>query len=251
MINIRNVFKQFNLQPLFNGLNLNVSRGSVVSLIGPSGSGKSTFLRCINGLEPFQRGSISVNGQTLYGVKEQEYHSATVKRAIKNVRCKVGMVFQQFNLFPHISVLQNIIKAPVLVLGIDRAKAESQAVSLLKKVRLEEKAKKYPGELSGGEQQRVAIARALAMNPEVMLFDEPTSSLDPEMIEEVLQVIRDLVSGGMTTIIATHEMGFAKDVSSQVLFLEKGSFVECGSPDEIFYHPKNDRTKAYLNRFMK
>jgi ABC-type polar amino acid transport system ATPase subunit len=161
------------------------------------------------------------------------------------------MVFQQFNLFPHMTVLHNITAAPIFVLGVDPAEAELNAVSLLKKVHLEEKAQKYPGQLSGGEQQRVAIARALAMKPEAMLFDEPTSSLDPEMIEEVLLVIKELVSEGMTTIIATHEMCFARDVSTQVVFLEKGEIVERGSPEEIFFNPKSDRTKVFLSRFMR
>ena len=166
-------------------------------------------------------------------------------------RRKVGMVFQQFNLFPHMTVLHNITEPPTHVLGISQAEAESNAISLLQKVRLEEKAHSYPGQLSGGEQQRVAIARTLAMKPESMLFDEPTSSLDPEMIEEVLAVIKDLVSEGMTTVIATHEMGFARDVSTHVVFLENGEIVEYGSPMDIFYNPKNDRTMAFLSRFMK
>ena len=161
------------------------------------------------------------------------------------------MVFQQFNLFPHMTVLNNITEAPVCVMGISRAEAEAVAISLLQKVHLEEKAQSYPAQLSGGEQQRVAIARALAMKPEAMLFDEPTSSLDPEMIEEVLLVVKDLVSEGMTTMIATHEMGFARDVSTHVIFLEKGNIVERGSPNKIFSNPKNKRTKMFLSRFMK
>lgn len=251
MIEICKLLKEYDHQPLFKGLHLVVEKGSVVSVIGPSGSGKSTLLRCINGLETFQKGYISVNGQKLYGIHEQGYHKEQEPVTVKNIRRKVGMVFQQFNLFPHMTVLHNITAAPIFVLGIDPSEAESHAVSLLKKVHLEEKAKKYPGQLSGGEQQRVAIARALAMKPEAMLFDEPTSSLDPEMIEEVLQVIKDLVSEGMTTVIATHEMGFARDVSTQVVFLEKGEIVEQGSPQEIFSDPKNDRTKAFLSRFMR
>lgn len=251
MIEIRNLFKQYDHQPLFKGLQLDVAKGSVVALIGPSGSGKSTLLRCINGLETFQEGSVSVDDQTLYGISEQKFNKAEADRIVRNIRRKVGMVFQQFNLFPHMTVLQNITESPIHVLGIDRSEAEPKAISLLRKVHLEEKAQKYPGQLSGGEQQRVAVARALAMKPEAMLFDEPTSSLDPEMIEEVLQVIKDLVSEGMTTVIATHEMGFARDVSTQVVFLEKGEIVECGSPKDIFSNPKNDRTKAFLSRFMK
>lgn len=228
-----------------------VEKGSVVAIIGPSGSGKSTLLRCMNGLEAFQKGYISVDGQRLYGVLERGYNKGQEGIMIKNIRRKVGMVFQQFNLFPHMSVLHNITVAPMFVLGVDQAVAESNAISLLRKVHLMEKAGKYPGQLSGGEQQRVAVARALAMKPEAMLFDEPTSSLDPEMIEEVLLVVKELVSEGMTTIIATHEMGFAKDVSTRVLFLDKGEIVEQGKPQEIFSNPQNDRTKAFLSRFMK
>ncbi|MFN3531660.1 MAG: amino acid ABC transporter ATP-binding protein [Candidatus Brocadia sp.] len=251
MIEIYKLFKEYDHQPLFKGLHLVVEKGSVVTVIGPSGSGKSTLLRCINGLEAFQKGYISVDGQKLYGVHEQGYHREQETITVKNIRRKVGMVFQQFNLFPHMTVLHNITSAPILVLGTDPAEAESNAIALLRKVHLEEKARKYPGHLSGGEQQRVAIARALAMKPEAMLFDEPTSSLDPEMIEEVLQVIRDLVSEGMTTLIATHEMGFARDVSTRVIFLEKGEIMEQGSPEEIFFNPKSNRTKAFLCRFMK
>lgn len=251
MIKIHNLTKQYNYQSLFKGLHLDVPGGSVVALIGPSGSGKSTLLRCINGLEIFQEGYISVDDQTLYGTREKNYNKTEAEHTVKSIRRKVGMVFQQFNLFPHMTVLRNITESPVHVLGIDQAEAESEALSLLRKVHLEEKVQSYPGQLSGGEQQRVAIARALAMRPKAMLFDEPTSSLDPEMIEEVLQVVKNLVSEGMTTIIATHEMGFARDISTQVIFLDKGEIVEGGSPKEIFYHPKNDRTKVFLTRFMK
>ncbi|HHT9113932.1 MAG: amino acid ABC transporter ATP-binding protein [Planctomycetes bacterium] len=251
MIEIHNLSKQYDNQPLFKGLHLNIAKGSVVTLIGPSGSGKSTLLRCMNGLESFQEGHISVNGQKLYGIHEQNYNKAQVHLTLKNIRRKVGMVFQQFNLFPHMTVLHNIIESPTHVLGISQAEAESNAISLLQKVHLEEKAHSYPDQLSGGEQQRVAIARSLAMKPEAMLFDEPTSSLDPEMIEEVLAVIKDLVSEGMTTVIATHEMSFASDVSTDVVFLERGEILEHGSPKDIFYNPKNDRMRAFLSRFMK
>src|SRR3990167_2143217 len=251
MIEIHNLFKQYGKQPLFKGLHLNIAKGSVVTLIGPSGSGKSTLLRCINGLETFQDGYISVDGQKLHGVNEHSYRKEQEDHTVRNIRRKVGMVFQQFNLFPHMTVLHNITESPTHVLGISQSEAESIAISLLQKVHLEEKAHSYPGQLSGGEQQRVAIARALAMKPEALLFDEPTSSLDPEMIEEVLAVIKDLVSEGMTTVIATHEMGFARDVSTDVVFLAKGEIVEHGSPKDIFYNPKNDRTRAFLSRFMK
>jgi ABC-type polar amino acid transport system ATPase subunit len=251
MIKIYNLRKRYEQQFLFKGLDLDIAKGSVVTIIGPSGSGKSTLLRCINGLESFQGGYISVDNQTVYGTDEQNYHKEQERYTLNTIRKRVGMVFQQFNLFPHMTVLQNIIEAPVHVLGINRTEAELRAISLLRKVNLERKVMSYPGQLSGGEQQRVAIARALAMNPEALLFDEPTSSLDPEMIDDVLQVIKELVLEGMTTVIATHEMSFARDVSTQVVFLEKGDIVEQGGPQEIFYHPKNDRTKAFLGRFRR
>ena len=251
MINICNLSKHYATQPLFRQLNLDVVKWSVVAIIGPSGSGKSTLLRCINGLETFQGGYISVDGQKLFGDGEQGYHKTSNSHAVKNIRKKVGMVFQQFNLFPHLTALQNVTVAPVSVLGVDKAEAESQAISLLKKVQLDGKVKSYPGQLSGGEQQRVAIARALAMKPDAMLFDEPTSSLDPEMIDEVLAVIRNLVSEGMTTLIATHEMDFARNVSSQVIFIEKGEIIERGNPQEIFSNPANNRTRVFLSNFMR
>jgi len=251
MINIRNLSKQYDHQPLFRQLNLDVVKGSVVAIIGPSGSGKSTLLRCINGLETFQGGWLSVDGQKLFGDGEQDYHKTSNSNAVKNIRKKVGMVFQQFNLFPHLTTLQNITVAPVSVLGVDKAEAESHAISLLRKVQLDGKVKSYPGQLSGGEQQRVAIARALAMNPDAMLFDEPTSSLDPEMIDEVLAVVKDLVSEGMTTIIATHEMDFARNIATQIVFIEKGEIIERGNPQNMFSNPTNNRTRVFLNNFMK
>lgn len=250
MINICNLSKQYGHQPLFRHLDLDVAKGSVVAIIGPSGSGKSTLLRCINGLETFQGGCISVDGQKLFGYGEQGYHKALNCKVVKNIRRKVGMVFQQFNLFPHLTALHNVTVSPVSVLGIDKTAAESHAISLLRKVQLDGKVDSYPGQLSGGEQQRVAIARALAMKPDAMLFDEPTSSLDPEMIDEVLAVIKDLVSEGMTTIIATHEMDFARNVSTQVVFMEKGEIIECGNPQDMFSNPTNNRTKVFVSNFM-
>src|SRR3989338_1413877 len=248
MIEIHNLSKQYDNQPLFKGLQLTITKGSVVTLIGPSGSGKSTLLRCMNGLESFQEGHISVNGQMLYGIHEQNYNKAQVHLTLKNIRRKVGMVFQQFNLFPHMTVLHNITEAPTHVLGISQSEAESIAISLLQKVHLEEKAHSYPGQLSGGEQQRVAIARALAMKPEAMLFDEPTASLDPEMVGEVLSVIKDLVNEGMTTIISTHEMGFAREAADRVVVFADGDIIETGAPEDIFTSPKNERTKSFLSR---
>ena len=251
MIKINNLFKRYKEQPLFNGLSLDIKKGSIVAIIGPSGSGKSTLLRCINGLVAFQGGYISINGYVLHGFNEQSYNKADIEITIKNIRKKVGMVFQQFNLFPHMTVIRNITEAPIHVLGITKAEAESDADSLLRKVYLEEKAYRYPDQLSGGEQQRVAIARAMAMEPEIILFDEPTSSLDPEMIDEVLSVIKELTNDGITVVITTHEMGFARDVSTEVVFLEKGEIVEHGSPKEVFCNPKSERTKTFLSRFLK
>lgn len=250
MIRIRDLQKSFGEQQLFRGIDLDISRGEVVVCIGPSGSGKSTFLRCINALEYFQKGEISVAGIALHSLNRQQ-PGAYDRESIRKVRLKVGMVFQQFNLFPHMNVLENIIEAPMRVLGVGRTDAIAEAVSLLRRINLAEKVSSYPDELSGGEQQRVAIARALAMKPEAMLFDEPTSSLDPEMVGEVLSVIRALVNEGMTTLIATHEMGFAREVADRVVVFDKGEIVEIGPPEEIFTNPKAERTRTFLSRVLK
>ncbi|MBI4650077.1 amino acid ABC transporter ATP-binding protein [Candidatus Desantisbacteria bacterium] len=226
MIKIRNLHKNFGNHLLFRGIDLNVSKGEVVVIIGPSGSGKSTFLRCINGLETFSEGEIIVDNIELHAINRKKIFKPDMEK-IKKIRLKIGMVFQQFNLFPHMTVLENIIEAPVMV-------------SLC-----------YPGTLSGGEQQRVAIARALAMNPEVMLFDEPTSSLDPEMVGEVLSVIKNLVDDGMTTLISTHEMKFAREVADRVVIFADGDIIETGTPEEIFTNPKQERTKTFLSRILK
>jgi len=250
MIRIRDLQKSFGEQQLFRGIDLDISKGEVVVCIGPSGSGKSTFLRCINALEYFQKGEISVAGIALHSLNRQQ-PGAYDHESIRKVRLKVGMVFQQFNLFPHMNVLENIIEAPMRVLGVGKADAIDGAVSLLRRINLEEKVGSYPDELSGGEQQRVAIARALAMKPEAMLFDEPTSSLDPEMVGEVLSVIKALVNEGMTTLIATHEMGFAREVADRVVVFDKGEIVEIGPPEEIFTSPKAERTRTFLSRVLK
>jgi ABC-type polar amino acid transport system ATPase subunit len=249
MIKVRNLHKHFGQQCLFKGVSLEVEKGEVVVLIGPSGSGKSTFLRCINGLEYFQEGEIDVDEIELHSINRLRPTSADME-AIRKVRLKVGMVFQQFNLFPHKTAIENIIEGPVWVLGMDQAAATEWALALLKRINLEHKAGSYPDQLSGGEQQRVAIARALAMKPEAMLFDEPTSSLDPEMVGEVLSVIRELVNEGMTTLIATHEMGFAREVADRVVVFDEGEIVEIGPPEEIFTSPKTERTKAFLSRVL-
>jgi len=250
MIRIRDLQKYFGEQQLFRGIDLDIGKGEVVVCIGPSGSGKSTFLRCINALEFFQKGEISVAGIALHSLNRQQ-PGAYDHESIRKVRLKVGMVFQQFNLFPHMNVLENIIEAPMRVLRVEKADAIDGAVSLLRRINLEEKVGSYPDELSGGEQQRVAIARALAMKPEAMLFDEPTSSLDPEMVGEVLSVIKALVNEGMTTLIATHEMGFAREVADRVVVFDKGEIVEIGPPEEIFTNPTAERTRTFLSRVLK
>ncbi|RJQ50479.1 MAG: amino acid ABC transporter ATP-binding protein [Nitrospiraceae bacterium] len=250
MIQVRNLHKYYGEQQLFKGIDLDVQKGEVVVLIGPSGSGKSTFLRCINGLEYFQEGEIHVDGIELHSIERVKPGRKDLE-AIRSIRLKVGMVFQQFNLFPHMTVLGNIIEAPVKVLGLGKNPAVENALALLKRINLEGKVNCYPGELSGGEQQRVAIARALAMKPEAMLFDEPTSSLDPETVGEVLSVIKGLVDEGMTTLIATHEMGFAREAADRVVVFDKGDIVETGPPEEIFTSPKVERTKTFLGRILK
>jgi ABC-type polar amino acid transport system ATPase subunit len=250
MIKIRNLHKSFGDHRLFRGIDLDVAKGEVVVLIGPSGSGKSTFLRCVNGLERFDQGEIDVAGIALptYGREGQEKE---VRETVRRVRLKTGMVFQQFNLFPHMTVLENIVLAPVEVLNIDRRKAEEDARVFLRRICLEHKAGTRPEKLSGGEQQRVAIARALAMRPEAMLFDEPTASLDPEMVGEVLSVIRDLVSQeGMTSIISTHEMGFAREIADRIVVFAGGDIIETGPPERIFSAPAQERTRAFLSRIL-
>jgi polar amino acid transport system ATP-binding protein len=217
-----------------------IARGEVVVIIGPSGSGKSTFLRCLNGLESFDAGNISIDGVDL----------ADRKTDINLVRREVGMVFQQFNLFPHKTVLENITLAQMTVRKRSQAEAESKGRALLAKVGIAEKEAEYPSRLSGGQQQRVAIARALAMDPKVILFDEPTSALDPEMVGEVLDVMKQLAREGMTMVVVTHEMGFAREVADRILFMDQGRIVEEGTPEEFFTHPKEERTRLFLNQIL-
>jgi len=250
MIAVRDLHKSFGDQQLFRGINLEIQKGEVVVCIGPSGSGKSTLLRCINGLEYFQKGEIDIADIQLHSINRLRPEKKDLE-AIRKVRLKIGMVFQQFNLFPHMSVIENIIEAPTMVLRQGRDVAEQNAIALLSRINLEQKINSYPDQLSGGEQQRVAIARALAMKPEAMLFDEPTSSLDPEMVGEVLSVVKGLVSEGMTTIIATHEMDFAREIADRVAVFDKGDIVEIGPPEEIFTNPKAERTKTFLSRVLK
>lgn len=225
---------------VLKGVSLNVKKQEVVVIMGPSGSGKSTFIRTFNALEPYQKGSIIVDGIKL---------SKDLKN-IEAIRREVGMVFQQFNLFPHLTVLKNITLAPIWVRRNSKVKAEEIAMQLLEKVGILEQAHKYPGQLSGGQQQRVAIARALAMQPKIMLFDEPTSALDPEMVREVLDTMRSLASEGMTMVCVTHEVGFAKEVSDRVVFMDEGTIVEVATPDEFFNNPKEERSKQFLSQIL-
>ena len=240
IVRIDNVYKAFGPVEVLNGVSLDVRRGEVICIIGPSGSGKSTLLRCINALIPIDRGSITVEGQE---VSAPDLDEIALRR-------RVGMVFQQFNLFPHRTAIENVMLAPVHVLKQERAKVRTRAEALLKKVRLSEKADAYPGQLSGGQQQRVAIARSLAMNPSVMLFDEVTSALDPETVKEVLFTIRELAEEGMTCILVTHEMGFAREVANHIYFTDHGVIVEHGNPDEFFKNARDPRTRQFLSQIL-
>ena len=240
MIEVKNLSKSFGNLSVLNNISERIEDKDVVCIIGPSGSGKSTFLRCLNLLEKPDSGDIVLDGETITDSKIN----------IDKVREKLGMVFQNFNLFPHKNTLENIALAPVKVKGMHKSDAENKAMELLKTVGLEDKAGVYPSALSGGQKQRVAIARALAMEPEIMLFDEPTSALDPEMVGEVLAVMKNLAKKGMTMVIVTHEMGFAREVADRVLFMDEGCIVEQGSPDDIFKNPQNQRTKEFLSKIL-
>ncbi len=236
----RDVHKWYGDFHALKGVSASVRKGEVVVVFGPSGSGKSTFIRCINRLEAHQRGQIIVDGIEL----------TDDLRNIEAIRSEVGMVFQQFNLFPHLTVLQNVTLAPIWVRRWPRARAEEVAMELLRRVGIEEQARKYPGQLSGGQQQRVAIARALAMQPKIMLFDEPTSALDPEMIKEVLDVMIELAESGMTMVVVTHEMSFARQVADRMIFFDNGMIVEEGTPQQIFSAPTEERTKLFLSQIL-
>ena len=240
MIRVENLNKRYGDNEVLKKIDLDVKQGEVISVIGPSGSGKSTFLRCINGLEEITGGHIHVD----------EFDIADPHINIDLIRQRVGMVFQSFNLFPHLTVIENITLAPVTLKKMTKEQAREKAGQLLKKVGLYEKGDVYPSSLSGGQKQRVAIARALAMEPEAILFDEPTSALDPEMVGEVLQVMKDLAKEGMTMIVVTHEMGFAREVCNRVIFMADGEIVEQGKPEELFGNPKHDRTKAFINMVL-
>ena len=240
MIKVRNLQKSFGDNHVLNGIDVDIRKGECVCVIGPSGSGKSTFLRCLNLLEKPEEGEIYINGQDIMDPKLN----------VDKYRENLGMVFQHFNLFPNMTVKQNITLAPVRLKKWTKEEADTKVIELLRRVGLERKADTYPNKLSGGQKQRVAIARALAMNPEVMLFDEPTSALDPEMVGEVLDVMKSLVKEGMTMVVVTHEMGFAKNVSDRVIFMDQGVIVEDESPRELFENPKHERTKNFLSKVL-
>jgi ABC-type polar amino acid transport system, ATPase component len=250
IIKVENLHKSFHSLHVLKGINLNVKKGEIVSVIGPSGSGKSTLLRCLNHLEVADKGSISFEGH--YIAKADAAGKAVYKsnKEVLAICSNLGMVFQNFNLFPHKSVIQNIIEAPIMVKGKKKEEATAKAEELLNKVGLLEKKDSYPNQLSGGQKQRVAIARALAMEPEIMLFDEPTSALDPELIGEVLQVIKKLAEERMTMIIVTHEMNFAREISDRIIFMDDGQVVVDGAPDDIFVNPDHPRIKTFLNKVL-
>ncbi|BEO95565.1 amino acid ABC transporter ATP-binding protein [Fusobacterium nucleatum] len=240
MINIENLSKNFGNLKVLKNISTTINKGEIISIIGPSGSGKSTFLRCINKLEEPTEGHIYIDGMDLMDKKTD----------INKIRERVGMVFQHFNLFPNMTVLENLTLSPIMVKKESKDEAEKYALYLLEKVGLSDKAKSYPTQLSGGQKQRIAIARALAMKPEVILFDEPTSALDPEMIKEVLDVMRDLAKEGMTMLIVTHEMGFARNVGNRILFMDNGEIIEDCSPRNFFENPTNERIKDFLNKVL-
>ena len=239
-IHVSHLKKNFGSLEVLKDISTDIHEGEVVVIIGPSGSGKSTFLRCMNKLEEITAGEVIVDG-----------HNLTDKHIdINKVRENVGMVFQHFNLFPHMSVLKNMTIAPTKLLKKDKEEAKNTAMELLKRVNLENRAEAYPSQLSGGQKQRVAIARALCMEPEVMLFDEPTSALDPEMVGEVLNVMKDLARQGMTMVVVTHEMGFAREVASRVIFMDEGKIIEEGTPEMVFEHPRSERTQSFLSKVI-
>lgn len=240
MIKVEHLHKKFGTNEVLTNISAEIEKGEVVSIIGPSGSGKSTFLRCLNMLETPTSGKVTINGQELMGTKKE----------IEHIRQQIGMVFQHFHLFPHMTVLDNLTYAPMKVKGLKKAVAEEKARALLRRVGLSEKEKAFPSSLSGGQKQRVAIARALAMEPELILFDEPTSALDPEMVKEVLEVMKDLAKSGMTMAVVTHEMGFAREVADRVLFLDHGVLVEEGHPQQFFTSPKTERARDFLEKVL-
>lgn len=251
VLEVRNLSKSFGVNKVLKDISFEVEKGQVVAVIGPSGSGKSTMLRCINQLERADGGSISVCGMSMLTAGENGGAVYAPSKTLREIRLKVGLVFQNFNLFPHFNVLRNITEAPVRVLKMNRKDAEAKGMELLEKMGLSDKAKSYPFELSGGQQQRVSIARALALSPEILFFDEPTSALDPELTGEILKVIKELAEEKMTMVIVTHEMAFARDVANHVIFMDGGVIIEEGTPDEVFGNTNNERTKQFLQRFLE
>ncbi|MFD0343485.1 amino acid ABC transporter ATP-binding protein [Streptomyces sp. NPDC127117] len=250
MVHAEGVRKHFGKVSVLRGIDLTVERGRVCCLLGPSGSGKSTFLRCINHLEKIDGGSLSVDGAPV-GYRQQGDRLYELKeREIARARRDIGMVFQRFNLFPHLTALENVMEAPVKVAGVTRAEARSDALRLLDRVGLADRAERYPAQLSGGQQQRVAIARALAMKPKLMLFDEPTSALDPELVGEVLDVMRQLAAEGMTMVVVTHEIGFAREVADTAVFMDGGVVVEAGDPRQVLGDPRQERTRTFLSKVL-
>lgn len=251
ILETEHVSKRFGALEVLKDINLRVKKGEVICIIGPSGAGKSTYLRSLNQLEEITSGKIFINGDLFLHRENDKTVEKIDKVSQQKLLLEMGMCFQRFNLFPHKTVLQNVMLAPVNVRGMDKETAKKEALELLEKVGLKEKADEYPNRLSGGQQQRVAIARALAMKPEIMLFDEPTSALDPELVEEVLKVMKDLAKEGMTMLCVTHEMGFAKEVADRVLFMADGYIMEEGTPEEVFMNPQNERTKNFLKSVLK
>ena len=250
MVSIQSVRKSYGSLEVLKGVSLDVPEGSVACVVGPSGSGKSTLLRCVNRLESIDSGRVRVDGE-LMGFKEKGGRLHHLKpEELCRQREKIGMVFQRFHLFPHRTALENVMEGPVAVKGVSREKAQAQAVALLDRVGLADRAGHYPAQLSGGQQQRVAIARSLAMNPKVMLFDEPTSALDPELVQEVLTVMRDLATSGITMIVVTHEMGFAREAGDHLVFMDDGVIVEAGRPRDVLANPVHERTRAFLGQVL-
>lgn len=249
ILEVKNLSKNFEELNVLKDISFSVEKGQVVAVIGPSGSGKSTLLRCINQLEKASGGEIDVAGMNMFRTDESGKLIYAPQKTLRNIRLKIGLVFQNFNLFPHMSVLQNVMEAPIHVLGQNKDEVRKNAESLLAKMGLQEKGKAYPCELSGGQQQRVSIARALALKPEILFFDEPTSALDPELTGEILKVIKDLAADNMTMVIVTHEMQFAREVANHIIFMDDGYIVEEGAPEEVFGNTQNDRTKKFLSRY--
>ncbi len=250
MVKVENVCKSFGSLQVLKNINLEVNKGEVVCIIGPSGSGKSTLLRCLNHLERITSGRVYIEGELIDEREAGKNQLKVSQKKISELCTELGMVFQRFNLFPHMTVQQNVMEAPITVRKVPKEEAAVEAIKLLEKVGLADKRNEYPSRLSGGQQQRVAIARALAMKPKIMLFDEPTSALDPELVGEVLEVMKDLAREGMTMIVVTHEMGFAREVGNRVIFMDNGEIKEEGTPEEIFTNPKNERTRAFLQKVL-